>query len=238
MRSAAILTLSYRRVNNQFASCGPPGSVFHFLRRASGEIPSHRASGISPGVMRPFSNGARDMVGRVRVFGAHNFLQMASSMVIRTLAAMVHLAHPTFTTFTLCSIEPEFVGGVVKGKNVLRWDACLDVVDVVEHVSAAGLPDLPCCAARASRTVSGDADGSTCCASIAPPQNTNRSPKRSFRSSLDPCPAALICTGFRMSTPLSKRSGMYSARTTHTCDTRSSPASATGCTGPVACGAA
>ena len=68
--------------------------------------------------------------------------------------------------------------------------------------------------AGCSRTVLASAKGSTCWLSMPPPQNTTRSPNLAF-SSAGSMPPALICTGFRMSTPLSRRSGMYSMQSPH-----------------------
>jgi len=40
------------------------------------------------------------------------------------------------------SVETELVRGIVQGYDVFWWDTGLDIVDVVEHVAAAWLPDF------------------------------------------------------------------------------------------------
>ena len=104
-------------------------------------------------------------------------------------------------------VEPELVGRVVKRDDILGRDVGLDIVDVVEDVAAARLPDFQV-AADVLADFRGRSVGRTCWASMPPPQKTSCCPNCCLRVAGSMF-AALICTGFRMWMPLSIRSGRY-----------------------------
>lgn len=102
-------------------------------------------------------------------------------------------------------VKSALVGGVIERDNVFRWDAALDVVDVVEDVPAPGLEDLhiPAHIRRHLLRRRGREDVLRIATAA---QNASLSPYFPFnlRASMF---RALVWTGLRMSMPSSINSG-------------------------------
>ena len=163
----------------------------------STRLPVRSKAALTPMISAPASDNARARARPIPL------LQPVTSAVS---PSRPNLPRITIGSGPVRSIEAELVGGVEQGDDVFRRHAGLDVVDVVEHVAAAGLPGLEVLR-TCSRT--SPARRSAARAGRRSPRPRNGAGRRTAPSAPPgPCPPALICTGLRMSMPLSSRSGM------------------------------
>ena len=110
-------------------------------------------------------------------------------------------------------VEAELVRGVEQGRDIFSRDPALDVVDGVEDVPAAGLESLDVPAdVRPHLPGRGKGQDALGVDPAAPEDDLRSELLLQGRGSMS---RALIWTGFRISTPLSIRSGMYSTHEPH-----------------------